>query len=71
MSDPEHSSRYKFAKAAGDKLTCCYLGCDEPATVDVWRADAYFCEDHYLMNILRMGCDLKGTAIEQQTSNKT
>lgn len=69
-TDPKHSSRYGFAKASGKPLTCCYVGCDEPATVDVFRANAFFCDHHYVLNIARIGCDLNGTPIGSITTHK-
>jgi hypothetical protein len=63
---PKHnkiSSRLRFALASGTKkFTCCYHGCKEPATIDVWKADTYLCDEHYLINTLSLG-NLEGVSI--------
>jgi hypothetical protein len=43
---------------------CDWFSCNEPATIRVPRANSNFCEEHYLQNCLRFGCDLKGEPIE-------
>ena len=58
------SSRLKWSIAEGKTPMCGWFGCDKVATVDVWRANTMLCDEHYLLNIERFGCDLEGTAID-------
>ena len=52
-----------------EKPKCCWWKTENPpcgkdATVYVYRADAYYCDEHYLDACLHMGCDLKGKPVE-------
>ena len=67
----QHSPRYQFANAAGDDLICCRHLCEKEATIDVPSCNAYFCEEHYLGLIVEMGCDLKGVAIDHETTEQS
>ena len=44
--------------------------CKKDATIFVPASGGYFCEDHYLLNIWRFGCDLKGVLVEDMDANK-
>ena len=45
---------------------CQWYSCNEAATIRVPRANSVFCEEHYLLNVERFGCDLKGELIDQE-----
>ena len=41
--------------------------CIRDATIFVPSANMYICDEHYVLNILRMGCDLKGILVEKRS----
>jgi hypothetical protein len=43
--------------------------CKVPASVRVPAVNKCFCEDHYVLNILRFGVDLKGEKIGPYASD--
>ena len=40
--------------------------CREDATILIPRIPMYICDEHYMLNILRMGCDLKGEILKDK-----
>lgn len=38
--------------------------CKQDATIFIPGPSMYCCDDHYYLNILRFGCDLKGVPVE-------
>jgi len=43
---------------------CSWFDCNDKPVIYVRAANCYFCEDHYLLNIIRFGCDLEGEMLE-------
>jgi hypothetical protein len=44
---------------------CAWFDCDKPAEVRVKRTGDGFCEDHFLLNVVRFGCMFEHERIEQ------
>jgi len=43
---------------------CKWFDCHADAVIRVPASGDSFCEDHYLLNVLRFGCDLKGELLK-------
>lgn len=40
--------------------------CKENATILTPRISMYICDEHYMLNILRFGCDMEGEPIKKE-----
>jgi len=38
---------------------CRWHDCSAPATIKIVRINENFCEEHYLLNVLRFGCEFE------------
>lgn len=45
-------------------MECQYHLCEEEATIYVKAANLSVCEDHYILNVIRFGVDLRGETID-------
>jgi hypothetical protein len=48
-------------------VMCEYFNCKNPASIRIPRANTNLCEFHYILNIERFGCYLKGEKIVLST----
>jgi len=46
-------------------VMCQWFGCDKPATLRVPRANTFVCDDHYVENVLRFGCEFTTEPVNQ------
>ena len=67
---PRSANRYMAILKENKVEKCQWVGCKENATIFIPRGDTYVCDEHYLINILRFGCDLKGQPFSTSCASK-
>ena len=45
-------------------VMCGYFGCDKPASMKVIRANSNVCDEHYISNVLKFGCEFEVEILE-------
>ena len=58
-----------YVQGRGLSDRCSWFDCDKKSEVYFPRGNSAFCEAHYLLNVLRFGCDLEGKAIKEESGD--